>query len=304
MLLYMNNMRRFLFLLTILILAGAGCSIGTPDTPKVGATIFPIYDLVRVIGQEEIDAVLILPPGASPHNFEPTPSVIKALQGSSLIFQIGHGLDSWTTSISQSIPRARVVTLDRNIQLLPTADIDEHTGEEEEDHEHGPIDPHYWMDPTNAYIMIDTIVDELSQIDPAHAELFVARANTFKDELERKDYEWMQKMAEVPNKKIVTFHDAFNYFAQRFQFQVVATFEPFPGREPTPQYLIDLKNNILKYNVKTLYVEPQFPTAALETFAKDNDLSIATLDPEGSSDRTSYLEMIGYNVETIIQNQK
>ncbi|MBP9731983.1 MAG: zinc ABC transporter substrate-binding protein [Candidatus Magasanikbacteria bacterium] len=303
----MHKIRIFLFFVVTILFVGAGCDITASNKPKVAATIFPIYDLVRIIGGEDVEVVLIVPPGASPHTFEPTPSSIKELKNTSRIFQIGHGLDSWVSSIVTSIPGAQTITLDRNVQLYPTAEFHEHEHEGEEvgeEHEHGPVDPHYWMDPTNAYIMVDTIVEELVLISPEHTEEFALRAKNFKDELERKDFEWFTALSGLHNRKLVTFHDAFQYFARRFQLEIVATFEPFPGREPTPQYLIDLKEEVLLHEVKTLYLEPQFSAEAIETFASDNGLTIATLDPEGSGERASYLDMIGYNVQTIVENQK
>ncbi len=305
----MHKIRIFLFFVVTILFVGAGCNITASNKPKVAATIFPIYDLVRIIGGEDVETVLIVPAGASPHTFEPTPSLIKELKNTSRIFQIGHGLDSWVSSIVTSIPDAHTITLDRNVQLYPTAEFDGHEhkeegGDVEEDHEHGPVDPHYWMDPTNAYTMVDTIVEELTLISPDHSEDFALRAKNFKDELERRDWEWLKMMKGLQNKKLVTFHDAFQYFARRFQLEIVATFEPFPGREPTPQYLIDLKEEVDEHGVKTLYIEPQLSAAAIETFARDNGLTIATLDPEGSEDHTTYLDMIGYNVQTILENQQ
>ncbi len=307
----MHYFRTLFLSFTILILVGAGCSkiSVSSDKPKVAATIFPIYDLVRVVGGEDIDTVLILPSGASPHTYEPTPSIIKDLQGASIIFEIGHGLDSWTSSISSAVPGVALVSLDQNISLRASTESHEHEDHEDEEesyeeHNHGSVDPHYWMDPANAYLMVDTIVGELSRLDPAHSENFIERADMFKRELALKDREWKIMMAQVSNKQLVTFHDAFMYFADHFGLEIVATFEPFPGKEPTPQYLVYLKEEIDEHQVKTLYVEPQFSVASLEAFARDNGLLIAVLDPEGSKDRTSYLEMIDYNVRTITEKQK
>ncbi len=308
----MRYLRTLFLPLVFVVLLGAGCSrvSVSSEKPKVAATIFPIYDLVRIVGGEDVDTVLILPPGASPHTYEPTPSIIKDLQGASIIFEVGHGLDSWTSSISSAVPGAVLISLDRNISLRTTAEsheYEDHENEEEvhEAHDdHGSIDPHYWLDPSNAYLMIDTIVEELSRLDPEHGENFTERADMFKRELTLKDEEWKMLMIQVSNKQLVTFHDAFMYFADHFGFTIVATFEPFPGKEPTPQYLIYLKEEVEEHQVKTLYMEPQFSNASLESFAEDNGLVIAVLDPEGSRDRTSYLEMIDYNVRTIAEKQK
>ncbi len=306
----MKRIFSVVYILGILIIGGAGCShlddasSHKPNKPKVAATIFSLYDLVRIVGSDDIDVVLILPPGTSPHTYEPTPSILKSLQGSLRIFEIGHGLDRWAASIVESIPGASIVTADRDIKLRLTAELHEEEHEEGTDDEHGSFDPHYWMDPMNAVSMVDTIAEELSIIDPQHSEEFVTRAKEFKDELERKDREWRQLISGVENKKIVTFHDAFMYFADHFGFTVVATFEPFPGREPSPQYLIHLKEELEEHGVKTVYIEPQLAADSLQSFARDNNLRIGILDPEGSEDRTSYIEMIDYNVKTIMENQK
>ena len=295
----MKFTRIFVFFLVALVGMGAGCAIPPKHDltkPKVGATIFPIYDLVRIVGGNDIETELILPPGASPHTYEPAPSVIKSLQGSSLIFQIGHGLDQWTAPIASSIPGVKLVTLDKNIQLRSATDTDEPGSDS--------FDPHYWMDPTNGYIMLDTIVEELSKLDPVHALDFADRAQKFKIQLEKKDLEWKDILSQLENKDFITFHDAFMYFADHFQLHVVATFEPFPGREPTPQYLINLQKEIKKYTVKTLYMEPQLAGDLLQTFAHDNGLTVAILDPEGSKNSTTYLDMIDYNVRTFAANQR
>ncbi len=295
--------------IVMLVVMGAGCN-SVPESsqgPKVAATIFPIYDLVRVVGGEDVETVLVLPPGSSPHMFEPTPSTIKDLQGASLIFEVGHGLDSWVSSISASVPGLSRVVLDRAISLRMSDSLHEHEDmhhEEGEIHSHGLIDPHYWLNPLNASIMVDTVVHELSQLVPERADNFVRRATDFKDELARKNVEWERMFGAISHKELITFHDAFGYFADHFGLEIVSTVEPFPGKEPTPQYILHLKEEIEEHGVTVLYSEPQISLSALETFATDNELSIAVLDPEGSGARSSYIEMIEYNVRTIVEHQQ
>jgi ABC-type Zn uptake system ZnuABC Zn-binding protein ZnuA len=305
----MKRIHFFTLLVVTVFFLGAGCTKVaevSPEKPVVAATISPIYDLVRIVGGEDVDTRLILSPGSSPHTYEPTPSIIKELHGSTVIFQIGHGIDSWVSSITNSLPDTSVVVLDRGVSLRLTTESHDHEHEEEEvveEEVYESVDPHYWLDPTNASYMVDTIVQSLSQIDPAHEDAFVRRAAEFKDELARKDVEWQLVMQGIANKRLITFHDAFGYFADHFGLEVVATFEPFPGKEPTPQYLVHLKEEIEEHGVKTLYLEPQLSATSLQTFARDNGLTLAVLDPEGSSDRAGYLEMIEYNVKTIVENQ-
>lgn len=295
----MKQFRIFL-ILVCLILSGAGCAPQLTNDeevkPKVAATIFPLYDIVRTIGGDAVDTTLILPAGASPHTYEPTPSVIKQLQGSSLIFQIGHGLDHWTSSITASIPALQTVTVDTNINLRAATDTDEPESDQ--------FDPHYWMNPMNASIIVDSVAKKLSALVPEHTEDFVLRAEKFKTELKDKDAEWKKELSQITNKNIVTFHDAFMYFADHFGLTVVATFEPFPGKEPTPQYLIELKREIDANHITHMYLEPQFAADSLESFARDNGITLGILDPEGSQERTGYIDMMDYNVKTIVANQQ
>ena len=113
---------------------------------------------------------------------------------------------------------------------------------------------------------------------------------------------WKEKLSDISSKNIVTFHDAFGYFADHFGLQIVATFEPFPGKEPTPSYLQALQEEITERQITTLFIEPQLSAAALQQFADDNNLTIGTLDPLGGTDeRLSYIDMMHYNVKSIAE---
>lgn len=323
-------------------LIGAGCmGIGrnvdhssSAETLKVAATIFPLYDIVRSVGGVDVEAVLITPPGASPHYFDASPALLKRLQGSDMIFQIGAELDDWVIDIAENVPGAEVVDMSHDVALRKSSNPhvhedeeheDEHEheenvdhddemhehedehgheaeGEEAHDHVHGEFDPHYWLDPMIASDMAMHIAGQLAQHDPDHAAEYTARANAFVAELAKKDTEWKSALSGVSRKELVTFHDAFSYFAEHFGLEVVATFEPFAGQEPTAQYLAELQEEVRSHEIKTLFLEPQLPAKTIEQFAKDNGLGIGTLDPVGGVDgRMSYIDLIDYNIHTIIE---
>jgi len=289
------------------------------ETVKVAATIFPVYDIVRNVAGDMADVELILAQGASPHTFDPSPSTLTKLQGSRLIFAIGQGVDSWTLNIADNVPGSRIVELDQNIKLRASSDTheedknedgehqdEEHAYEEAGDHDaHGDFDPHYWLNPKNAIIIANSIVSELSNIDADNAAIYKANANAFIAKLNESDISWQQKFKDIPTRDIVTFHDSFFYFAAHFGLNVVATFEPFPGKEPAPSYLKELQEELAEYKIHTLFTEPQLSSGSLEQFAKDNNISIGVLDPLGGIDnRKSYIDLIDYNVQTVIQASK
>ncbi len=322
------------------------------NKPKVAATIFPIYDITRQIGGEDLEVVSILPPGGSPHYFEVNPSLLKNLKGTGTIFMIGQELDGWVEKIVDNIDSAELVDLSQSINLKEFEEHDDHEEHEEEgehhedeheehadhdhheheeihedhhdeeshhedhddhegdhehehEHAHGENDPHYWLSPDNAKVIANVIYTELSEDYPALEKDFRVRRDLFINELETKNKEWKEKIAKVNNKNLVTFHDAFDYFADHFGLNILATFEPFAGKEPTPKYLANLEHIIEEKNIKAMYVEPQFSAASLESFANDNNVSLGILDPlGGEKERQTYIDLIDYNVNSIINTQK
>lgn len=343
--------KRLLFALVAFLgglsLMGSGCAV-VPEQEdhaqhdgelKIAATIFPLYDIARTVAGDDAHVTLITPPGASPHYFDASPSLIKKLQGSDFIFQIGAELDDWVVDLADNVPGAEVVDLSHDISLKKSSDTHLHEdgenrhgheedheheedvhhedheedmhaheheheaeGEEAHDHAHGEFDPHYWLDPMIATDIAMHIAEELAHHDADHAAEYTARANEFAAEIAKKNAEWTDALQGISQRELVTFHDAFSYFAEHFGLEVVATFEPFAGQEPTAQYLAELKDEVMFHNIKTLFLEPQLPAKTIEQFAKDNGLAIGILDPVGGVDgRMTYIDLIDYNVRTIIE---
>jgi len=305
-------------LMICITLLGVGCAERQPypsDTTeklRVAGTIFPVYDLVRTVGGEYVDTTLILTPGTSPHVFEPTPSVLKNLTDTSIVFAVGLELDDWTDRLITAYPEIRKVTLDRDISLHliseGTDEHDDHDEPEEEEHgedHHGEFDPHYWLSPMNAIRMIRTIETELRALDPDHASEFAENAATLIREIEAKDIVWKEDITTLENRDLVTFHSAFGYFAEHFGLDIITTFEEFPEKEPTPQYLTRLTEEIREHDIRALYLEPQLSRRSLDAFAHDLGVAIGVLDPLGGVEsRMSYIDLIEYNVRTIIDNTR
>ncbi len=323
--------KQILFILIALVgglsLAGAGCASQHPDDStmgktaapntdeplKIAATIFPLYDIARTVAGEDAEAVLITPPGASPHFFEPTPSLLKELHGTDIVFQVGAGLDSWIEDITTNIDGASTVDLSTYIELKKTVaphlheDGDSmHSGHvHDHGHAHGEFDPHYWLDPVIAKDIAMHMAEILAEENPAQTAAYVQRANAFAAELAKQDTAWKATLSEVSNKDIATFHNAFMYFTDHFGLSVAATFEPFPGKEPTPQYIAGLQEEIDVHTITTFFLEPQMPKGPIQQFAKDNGLQVGVIDPIGGIEgRESYIDLITYNVQTIAEVNK
>lgn len=256
------------------------------EQPLVSATIFPIYDIARIIGQNVVDAQLLIPPGASPHTFEFSPQNIRKLEQSDRIFMIGYGLDNWVADLI--VNDDRLVIVDDNIVIRSEENSD----------------PHYWLDVNNAKQIAQTIARELILFNPDSTSQIERNLDLYLLELDRLEEFMIQEFSHIQNKKMITFHDAWYYFAKAYGFEIVTTFEPAPGREPTPQYLAELINTIRRTDTHVLYAEPQFSKATIESFLADYDATLVTIDPlGGTSETNSYLKLMQSNARIISQNQ-
>jgi len=300
----------------------------------VATTIFPLYDITQQVAGDKFEVVLMLPPGASPHTFDPQPSLLKDLQGSQAIFAIGHGLDDWTTVVAESI-NAPIVTVDGDINLRESeeshkehfdeegsehhhedenmddgtheehehelkdkhADVHKENTDAHEGHDHGPVDPHYWLSLNNAKQITMNIANELSELDPENASTYITRAEAYVEKIVALEIETKDTTESILNKNIISLHDAWYYFAEDFELNLVGTFEPSAGKEPTPQYIISLQEEIADHDVLVLFIEPQLSQSSIKSFADDNNLGIAIIDPLGGVDgRNTYLELMRYNI--------
>lgn len=304
----MKYAKLLIFLLILAAIIIIALLIPKPNAPKtdieVAATIFPLQDITQQIVGETMEVGLILPPGASPHTFDPSPSTLRDLQSTTVIFAIGHGLDDWSYTIAENTP-AEIVVVDNRIELLEYEEHEADDEHEEDGHHHEGEDPHYYLDMENAAIIAATIRDELSNRYPEHAELFAENAANYIDELLTTHGELETQFLPIRDRtKIITLHDGWNYFAASYGFEIIGTFEPTPGREPTTQYLIDLQNALDEAGTTTIYSEPQLSTETITAFVQDNDLTIAILDPLGGLEgRPTYLDLMRYNAETILKNE-
>jgi zinc transport system substrate-binding protein len=239
------------------------------EKPKIAATIFPLFDIARNIVGDKIDVFLILPSGASPHTFEVTPKTALNLYGVEAILKIGV-VDDWVDDIASKIsPKAQIVEM---IRLFDLRHFDD-----------GSVDPHIWLDLEKDEIIAKEIADLASKIGPSNSDFFYKNLENYQKRLKEADFEIKNNLSGFRNKNIATFHDAWYYFANRYGLNVVASFESFAGKEPTPSYLAFFVETIKKYNLKAVFVEPQLSWQSIVQISKDNGVGVVVVDPIGGS---------------------
>lgn len=304
--------------LAVFALAGAalflprapGPGIGDPGGLRVTASIFPLADIVRQVGGQDVSVGVLLPPGASPHTFEPTPAQVREIASSGLVFLVGAGLDPWAERLlaAGEGPATRVARLAAGLELAGSGcdhgcAHDHHHGHH---HGHDPQraapegNPHIWLDPV---IVRDHIVPrvagELASIDPSNATAYRDRALEFQARLTDLDGEIRAEIETWRLRSFIAFHPAWTYFAARYGLREAGIIRETPEREPTPENILRIIRAVEKEGIGTIFAEIQFPPAIAEAIASETGTVTAFLDPlggDGLPGRGDYPGLIRYNL--------
>jgi zinc transport system substrate-binding protein len=235
----------------------------------------------------------VVPPGADPHTFEPTPALAKALSQTQLLFANGLGLEPFLPRLKALLPKgAKVVLLAEGRKGLICEE--EAHPREKEDHAHGPCDPHLWLDPTYALAYAETIAKELTRLDPAGQAQYRANLKRFQEEVKRRDQAFMA--CNLKGVKVVVQHDAFRYFARRYGLVVVGVLSHGGAQEVGSRTFLALVEKAKKEGVRLVLAEPQFQGKAIRTLAEAIGARVAVLYTDTLDDRVrSYLDLLDHN---------
>lgn len=262
----------------------------------VGASIFPIADIVQNIGGELVRSVTIIPPGVSEHSYRLTVQQVADLKNARIVFTVGSGIEGpdITSFINES--GAEVVEVSRGISFR--------TFQEAQAEQN--VDPHYWLSVPNAQIIAQTITDALVRVDPLNKEEYQRNARAYQEGLVALENELQMLAKTVRQKKFIAMHDAWSYFADQYDFDLVATYEPVEGKEPALADLNRLKETAMRYGITTFYTEPQKATTAATRFVSEElGLVIRVLDPAGGIDsKMSYITLMRENMKAIVEGSR
>tara|TARA_E500000081_G_scaffold67087_1_gene69068 strand:- start:42 stop:1010 length:969 start_codon:yes stop_codon:yes gene_type:complete len=272
---------------------------------KVVASIKPIHSLVSYVMDGVGTPSILVDGSSSPHTFQLKPSHAQMLQDADIVFWIGEDLESFLETPLESIAtNAKKITLMEldDIELLKFrekhifeehAEHDDHGDEHEEghdehedehghhdEHNHGEFDIHFWLDPAIAKVIVKNIADELSNIDVANKATYEANASKAISELDELIAETKLKINK--NATYVVFHDAYQYFEERFGIEVLGALSVNPEILPGAKQLAEIREVIEHENVNCIFSEPQFNPSIAKTIAADTGVKAAILDPLGA----------------------
>lgn len=266
----------------------------------VGATIFPLADIVRQVGGEAVNVVLIIPPGVSEHSFSLTPQQLQELSEARAVFEIGQDLDSHLTErITSALPGIQAISVDRGIALQAFGAGIVQTGEI--DHDEG-VDPHYWLAVPNAMQIAQTVADELTKLDPERSPAYAGRLAAYARQLAELETDLQAQAKQVPREEFMATHNAWSYFAKQYGLKLVATYEPVEGKQPSLADLTQLREIVNQYHLTAFFAEPQKATTGVANFMqREFGLKILVLDPVGGLEgKESYADLMRANMAAIV----
>ena len=265
---------------------------------KVVASIKPIHSLVSYVMDGVGTPSILVDGSSSPHTFQLKPSHAQMLQDADIVFWIGEDLESFLETPLESIAtNAKKITLMEldDIELLKFREkhiFEEHAGHDDhgdehedehghnDEHNHGEFDIHFWLDPAIAKVIVKNIAKELSNIDVVNKATYEANASKAISELDELIAETKLKINK--NATYVVFHDAYQYFEERFGIEVLGALSVNPEILPGAKQLAEIREVIEHENVNCIFSEPQFNPSIAKTIAADTGVKAAVLDPLGA----------------------
>jgi ABC-type Zn uptake system ZnuABC Zn-binding protein ZnuA len=299
--------RRVILAAVLGVVLAGGCSTNKPAGSvegtkgrvlRVVATTTQVADFAANVGGDRVRVTSLLKPGIDPHDYEPSPADIDAIAHADLVLENGVGLEAWLgDTIASSGFQGPLVDTSHGVRLRQVG---------------GATDPHIWQNPRNAEVMVANIDRGLAAADPADAGVFRANLAAYTRQLQALDSEVQRQIDSLANKQLVTNHDAFGYYVDRYGLVFVGSVIPSfdTSAELSGRDIRDLVAKIKATKVKAVFSETSLPPRAAETIAREAGVKVVegegalygdTLGPAGS-DGDTYLKMIRHNTRTIVSN--
>ncbi len=235
------------------------------------------------------------------HDYQLTPHDMQSLANAWVFVINGGGMESFIEKAIKQQPKLKIINASKGIQLIQT----NHNHENHAEHKHNgheeESNPHVWVSISCAIDQVKNIRDELIKLDSVNADAYKNNAEAYITKLEVLKSKMHAGLSGISSRNIITFHEAFPYFAREFNLNIVAVIEREPGSEPSAGELAQTVAIVKKHKVKALFAEPQYSAKAAQTIARETGSTLYTLDPAvtGEMTRDSYLQIMGRNLEVL-----
>jgi len=273
-------------------------SVVCADRLTVVASVFPLYDFAREVAGSAADVRLLLPPGVSPHSWEPKPSDIVDLSQTDIFVYTSKKMEPWADNIARAI-KDRGVTL---VQIMNSPGFPD-TGGSHQDH---GKDPHFWLDLSLAVHTVGMIGELVASRDPENRDSYIANARTYARKLEQLDQEFMTGLKECGSRRLVTGgHAAFGHLTRKYGLEQLSVYGLSPDAEPTPRHLAGIVKAVNDNMVHTVFSEEMMNPRMTQVLSRETGTKIMVLNPGANltaaqwQEGLTFLEIMARNLNTL-----
>ena len=265
--------------------------VGVAKQINVVASFYPVYIIVKNVTRDVpgVSVKNLTPPMTGClHDYTVTTNDMKKLADARIFVANGAGMESFLNKIIAQYPRVRIIELSEGIPLIKGP------GNEGDN-------PHVWVSISNAIIQVKNLGKEMEGFDPAHKELYEKNVAGYVGKLEVLKQKMHKELAPYKGRSIITFHEAFPYFAREFGLRIAAVVEREPDSEPSARELAETVDLIKRTGMAVLFSEPQYPSGAADAIAKETGVKVYVLDPAvtGPDNYDAYLRIMEGNLEVL-----
>ena len=306
----MTNLRKLLLIIiTILLLAGCQKIDFDDNKFNIVTSFYPMYVLTQNVteGIEDVQVTnLTAPTTGCLHDYQiTTQDMIKLSHADTLVVN-GDGMENFIIKAINTYEDLNIVYASEGIKEKLGKEEHEHEEEEHDDGHNHEENSHYWVSISLYIEQVKNVAEQLGKIDEKNKDLYERNAQKYIEKLTTLKNQMHEQLDDLPNKNIITFHEAFEYFADEFDFDIVAVIEREPGTYPSSKEVAEIIDLVKEKDVKAVFVEPQYSRSAADTIARETKVEVYSLDPivTGSDDIDSYIKIMTENMNTLIKALK
>ncbi len=274
-------------------LAFTGCKKDKTATAReefiIVASFYPVYIIAKNVadGIKGVRVMNMTPPVTGClHDYSITASDMKNLEKAGIFLINGAGMESFLDKIAGKFPGLKTGALSDGIKLIK---------------DKGVGNPHVWVSITNAITMTENCARILSEADPSNAAVYKKNSGMYVSKLKELAREMASDLDKYRGSRIITFHEAFPYFAAEYGLEIASVIEREPGTEPSAKELSETIKKVRSLGIKILFAEPQYPSTAAKVIARETGANVFMLDPAvtGNDDKDAYLKIMKRNLSVL-----
>jgi zinc transport system substrate-binding protein len=291
-------MKKILLFILIPLLISCNRSGSNNENETVTVSIGPLKYFVEAIGGSDFNVNVMVPPGASPHTYEPMPAQVIALSKSVAYISDGYlGFElTWLDRFYEINPGMKKLSLADNQDLIRSEESPEGAG----DHEHEGVDPHFWISPSSAKLIAASVMDLLTELNPEHSVMYQDNYKSLITKIEDIDFQANMMFRDLKNKSFMIFHPALSYVARDYNLTQIPV--EYEGKEPSPAQMKKIIDLGRSENTRIIIVQKEFDRKYADEVALEIGAKVVVIDPLSEKWPESVLSILTVLHESMINN--